>query len=172
MGTPKGDAMTFERRIAALFRMDDRTWERHANPWSVWSRASVMPLLLIALWARVWFGWWALAALVAVLIWAFVNPRLFPPPGNTDNWASRAVAGERLWIIRDRTPLPERHRIVPHLLSAFAGIGFLAGLAGAVLYDPALAVCGTLVTLLAKFWFLDRMVWLHQDMKDEGQSGE
>jgi hypothetical protein len=27
--------------------MDDATWFRHANPWSVWTRASVLPLVIL-----------------------------------------------------------------------------------------------------------------------------
>ena len=37
--------------IAALFRMDERVWERHANPLSVWSRFATFPLILLALWS-------------------------------------------------------------------------------------------------------------------------
>ena len=38
--------MTFEARIARLFAMDEATWARHANPWSVWTRFTALPLLL------------------------------------------------------------------------------------------------------------------------------
>ncbi len=51
--------MTFERTIARLFRMDDATWLRHANPWSVILRFTVLPLLILAFWSRLWLGWWA-----------------------------------------------------------------------------------------------------------------
>ena len=34
--------MTLERKIASAFRMDDETWKRHANPWSVWTRNTVL----------------------------------------------------------------------------------------------------------------------------------
>lgn len=46
--------MTIERKIASFFRLNDETWKRHANPWSVISRNTVLPLLIIAFWSRIW----------------------------------------------------------------------------------------------------------------------
>ncbi len=40
--------MTIERTIAQLFNLDDVTWLRHANPWSVILRFTVLPILIIA----------------------------------------------------------------------------------------------------------------------------
>jgi len=34
--------------------MDDATWKRHANPWSGWSRITILPLLCLAIMSRVW----------------------------------------------------------------------------------------------------------------------
>ena len=51
--------MTLGEGITSIFQMDDNTWERHANPWSVWSRTTVLPALILAAWSRVWIGWWA-----------------------------------------------------------------------------------------------------------------
>ena len=39
-------------------RMDDATWRRHANPWSVWTCATVLPVIIFAVWSRVWIGRW------------------------------------------------------------------------------------------------------------------
>lgn len=40
--------MTLERKISNIYKLDDRAWLRHANPWSVWTRNTVMPLLILA----------------------------------------------------------------------------------------------------------------------------
>jgi len=40
--------MTLERKIATVFALDDQTWRRHANPWSVLLRSTVLPLLVLA----------------------------------------------------------------------------------------------------------------------------
>ncbi|WNN88973.1 DUF6653 family protein [Gloeocapsopsis dulcis] len=38
--------MTLESKIAAAFSMSDDTWAHHANPWSVWTRFTVLPLVV------------------------------------------------------------------------------------------------------------------------------
>ena len=45
--------MTFEEKLSAVFGLDDETWMRHANPWSVWTRTTVLPVLVISFWSRV-----------------------------------------------------------------------------------------------------------------------
>ncbi len=42
--------MTLERKIARAFAMSDEVWALHTNPWSVWTRFTVLPLLVLAIW--------------------------------------------------------------------------------------------------------------------------
>jgi hypothetical protein len=156
--------MTMEARIARAHRMDDAAWARHANPWSVWTRVPILPLLALAVWSRVWIGWWALVPVAALLAWTWVNPRVFPPPPSTASWASRAVLGERLWLARDAVPVPARHRRIPLLLNALSAAGAVLLLYGLVWLVPWAALTGLSVALLSKMWFLDRMVWIVADM--------
>ena len=157
--------MTIERRIAALFRMDDAAWARHANPWSGWTRvATGFPLIILAVWSRVWIGWWAILPVAATMIWLWLNPRLFPPPASTENWMSQGVLGERLWLNRDKRPIPQHHHLVPHVLSAIAATAGLAVVYGLVVLDAVVTISGALVAMLAKMWFIDRMVWIYRDM--------
>lgn len=158
--------MPFERYITRAFRMDEATWARHASPWSVWTRNSVLPLFVMALWSRDWIGWWSLLPVTAVLFWAWYNPRAFSPPAHTDNWASKAVFGERVWIARQTIPIPAHHAraaIVLALVSA-TGLPFLAyGLYALAIWPTLL---GMALVMLGKLWFVDRMVWLYEDMKN------
>ena len=156
--------MTFEARLARLFAMDEATWARHANPWSVWTRFTALPLLLAAVWSHAVLGWGALLPVALVLAWIWVNPRAFPPPRSTESWAARATFGERLWLDRNRRVVPRRHRRLPHVLSTLGGLGFALAVAGALAlrFWPMLA--GLLLCVLAKLWFCDRMVWLYEDM--------
>src|SRR5687767_10226355 len=101
--------MAYERAMAQAFGMDEGTWARHANPWSVWTRYTVLPLLMLAIWSRVWLGWWSIVPVLLTLLWAWLNPRLFPVPSSTNNWASMAVLGERVWMNRGKVPLPQHH---------------------------------------------------------------
>ncbi|WP_255149740.1 DUF6653 family protein [Halorarius halobius] len=67
-------------------------WERHANPWSGWSRAATTPVLVYALYHRNW------RLLAAGLVWLVVNPAAFPPPERDDAWMTRGVRAERAWL--------------------------------------------------------------------------
>jgi len=115
--------MTLEERIARGFRMDDVTWERHANPWSVWTRFTALPLVILAVWSRAWLGRRAVVPVALSLLWTWINPRIFSKPRSTDNWASKGVLGERVWMNRKKVPIPEHHRLLPNILNAISGLG-------------------------------------------------
>ena len=159
--------MTKEQKIASLFAMDDETWEKHANPWSVWTRNTVLPVLIVAFWSRVWLGWLAIAPVAIAIIWMWVNPRLFKKPKSTDNWASKSVLGERIWLNRKAVPVPERHRRAPNILSAVSGTGFLFVIYGVYFLEIWPVLFGSALVYLGKLWFLDRMVWLYEDTKED-----
>ena len=158
---------TSERRVASLFGLKGDSWMRHANPWSVWTRFAVLPLLILAVWSRDWIGWWSLAAVVAVLVSMMVNPMLFGEPRSTRNWASKGVFGEHIWSDRDTVEVPpqfltSRVPAVTYTLQA-AGLAVLAY--GLVELDLLLVVSGLVIVQFAKAWYIDRMVLLFEDMK-------
>jgi hypothetical protein len=157
--------MTLERSIAGAFALDDETWRRHANPWSVASRNTVLPILILAFWSRAGLGWYALVPVALALFWTWYNPRIFPAPRTFDSWASKAVFGERFWLNRDVVPVPVHHRTVPNILSAVAGAGMLLVVWGVYAFDPWPALFGMALVYCGKLWFLDRMAWLYEDMQ-------
>lgn len=159
--------MTLEQKIANSFQMDDRTWSRHANPWSVWTRFTVLPLLIIAIWSRVWFGWLSLILIALTLVWMWFNPRLFLKPRTTNNWASKAVLGERVWLNRDQIPVPIHHQRVPNILSIVSALGIPWLILGLVNLEIYPTLIGLILVNMGKLWFIDRMVWLYEDMKDD-----
>ena len=158
--------MTLERKIARAFALDDETWLCHANPWSVLLRNTVLPLLVLAFWSWLWIGWWAIALIALALLWTWFNPRIFPAPSSLDHWASKAVMGERVWLNRDAVPVPERHRTIPNILSGVSGIGMLFVFWGVLMFEFWPTVFGMALVYCGKLWFLDRMAWLWEDMKD------
>jgi hypothetical protein len=158
--------MTLERKIAQAFALDDETWLRHANPWSVALRNTVLPLFVLAFWSRLWFGWWAIVPVALALLWTWFNPRIFPAPTSLDHWTSKAVLGERIWLNRDAVPVPVYHRTVPNVLSAISGTGMLFVFWGLLMFDTWPTVFGMVIVYSGKIWFLDRMVWLWEDMKE------
>ena len=76
----RADAPNKTNRVARLFGLSGESWMRHANPASVWTRFSVLPLLMLAVWSRDWIGLWFLIPLALSLVWLFVNPLFFSPP--------------------------------------------------------------------------------------------
>lgn len=161
--------MGIEKIAAKYFKMSDAVWERHANPWSVWTRFPCLPLLALAVWSRVWIGWLSLLPIAVVCIWIWLNPRAFNKPRSTDHWASKAVLGERVFLEHARSDLPYHHLRAIRMLNLITSAGFLMSIYGLVVLDAASAIVGTALTILGKSWFLDRMVWLYQDMSVENE---
>lgn len=121
------------------------------------------PLLTLAIWSRVWLGWWAIGPVALVLVWNWANPRLFAPPRDYGAWASRAVLGERVWLDRRNRDLPAHHRAWANGLTLASAFGALVWLGGIIAQDPGWTCAGLALTVGPKVWFCDRMVWLHAD---------
>ncbi|MFD9963925.1 DUF6653 family protein [Amycolatopsis sp. NPDC058986] len=73
-----------------------RRWvfRRHSNPWSAWTRWLTTPLVLVPIWNRDWRQ----GAVVAA--WLAANPVVFPEPRDDRAFATRAMLGEELWVVR------------------------------------------------------------------------
>lgn len=153
--------------IERLMAMDTATWERHANPWSAWTRVPILPLFCLAIWARVWIGWWCLLPVGVLLIWIWLNPRAFPKPASTRSWASRAVMGERVWLNRTTTPIPGHHAVWAKILAGLTVLGFPPLVYGLCVTELAWVLLGLALIIGPKMWFLDRMAWLFDDMAQE-----
>ncbi len=153
--------------FAALFQMDERVWERHANPWSVWTRFATFPFLMLAIWSWHWIGWACLVPISLLAAWLWLNPRIFPPPSSTQSWASRAVMGERVFMLRVLHPVPVEHTNVITLLGIATSVsGFLMA-GGFLTAEPITFTVGGLLLIVFKFWFCDRMAWLFDEMSED-----
>lgn len=150
----------FERMIA----MDDTAWARHANPLSVCSRMTILPLMTAALLSRAWLGWGAVLPVALVLAWTWWNPRAFRPPAHTESWAAHGTFGERIFLNRAKVPIPAHHSRWAKGLAwaSAAGLPFWAW--GLWSFDAGLILAGLTLMTGGKLWFVDRMVWLYQDM--------
>jgi hypothetical protein len=141
------------RALARLHRLDAEGWQRHANPWSVWTRVPILPAAVLVLLGREALGARTWVLIAGLASWALVNPRAFPPPASTASWASRAVLGERRWLERGRPPDP-----AVRLSLALSVAGLVPLALGVVQFAPTAALAGLAITLAGKFLFLDRMV--------------
>ncbi len=154
--------------ISKMMLMSDATWIRHANPWSVWTRIiTCLPLLTVSLWSRAWIGEWSFLPVLASLLWIWINPRIFPEPKSTNNWASQGVLGERVWLNRKRISIPKHHLTAASILLAVSAAGIFPYVYGVFLLSFWPTVSGGLLMYFGKLWYFDRMVWLYRDMKDE-----
>jgi len=145
---------------------------RHANPKSVWSRFTVLPILIVAFWSRIWLGWWALLPIVLAIAWMFLNPVVFPKASSTDNWASKAVLGERVWANRHRVPVPDHQKKLPNVLNAASALGMVVVIWGVVMLSMWPTITGAIVGVTFKLWYVDRMVWLYEDMRHLPEYGK
>ena len=150
-----------------MMSMDDATWKRHANPWSVYTRFSCLPLIVLAIWSRVWLGWWCLVPIVLACFWTWFNPRLFNEPKSLDSWASKGVMGERVFLNRKKNPIPQDHLDMANILTVLSAIGVLILAYGLIVLSFWVVMAGLIGTILPKVWFVDRMVWLYEDITRE-----
>lgn len=155
--------------IEKLFSMTDDVWERHANPWSVWTRYSCLPFLILAIWSREWIGIYSLIPITIVILWTWLNPRAFQKPKTTDHWASKAVLGERIWLHHPKDQIPSHHHRAIKNINIVLCLGLMCLIWGLIYLKFWPTLLGTLITIIGKSWFLDRMVWLYQDLKDENE---
>lgn len=149
-----------------IMGMDEATWSRHANPWSGWTRMSILPLFSLSVWSRIWLGWDALWLILTLLIWTWLNPRLFPAPKNEDAWMTKAVLGEQIWLRRTIPDIYAHHLTASRYLNLAGGLGVIVMAYGLWQLDLGWTCTGLIAILTTKLWFLDRMVWLRQDMRD------
>lgn len=156
--------MRIDKAIESTMAMNDATWARHANPLSFWTRVPILLLLTLAIWSHAWIGWWCLAPIAALVAWTFINPRAFPPPPHLDDWASKAVLGERHWLARKTTPIPAHHARSALVLSVLSGLSLIPLAYGLWTLDPWAAFLGATLASMFKLWFCDRMAWLASDM--------
>ena len=158
--------MNIEKKLETLFGMTEEVWQRHTNPISVWSRYCSVPILFLAIWSRVWFGWWALVFILLAIFFTWWNPRMFPAPKSTKHWPSMAVLGERVFL-KEQYRLPPHHSDMILFIKYVMFVGLLLVGTGLILLDKQLTILGTLILLIGKSWFLDRMVWLYLELKDQ-----
>lgn len=164
--------MTVERKIANLFKLTDGNWMKHANPWSVWTRYSVLPIIVLAFWSRVWIVWWSIIPVIISLAWIYFNPVFFGKAKSTKNWASKSVLGERVWLNRDKIDVPKYHQTLPNILNGVSSAGMILSIWAIVTLSIWPAILGISLTYLGKSWYLDRMVWLYEDMKHLPEYGK
>ena len=77
--------------------------------------------------------------------------------------------GERVWLARKDTPIPEHHAKAAGILAGLAGTGMPFVAYGLWTLEFWPTFIGVVLIVIFKMWFLDRMVWLYNDMAKENE---
>ena len=126
-----------------IARLRRKVFERHANPWSAWSRWASTPLVVVPVWTRKW------THAAPVLAWMIANAVVFPKPEHERAWATRAVLGEEMWIV-------ERPRDAAMAVNAGSVACLVAALIAARrrTLAPAIAATAGAMALIMVYWKL------------------
>jgi hypothetical protein len=85
-------------------------------------------------------------------------------PKSLDNWGSKSVLGERCWSERKEKPVQQHHNTPVLILKILQSIGGIILIVGLWKLEINLTIIGTIIVYLSKMWFLDRMVWIYEEM--------
>jgi hypothetical protein len=150
--------------VAGAFRMSDEAWKRHANPWSVWTRVAAIPMMILAIWSRLWLRWWCLVPIAAMVVWLWLNPHVFAPVETRTSWAAK-------WL-KEGDRVPPDHLRVLRLSPACAWADVPIGAAGFVLLVCGLVtlevwptVFGATLIVLGQLWRIDRLVVFYESTR-------
>lgn len=148
-----------------LMFMDETTWQRHANPWSVYSRFTVLPALTLAIWSREWLGWWCVPLIFLAIFWNWYNPRAFAPVEKVSGWASEGVVGERIYLEKEVRSIRSGHVTAVRILSSCTALAAIIWVWGLWTQAYPAIFLALALTITFKAWVFDRMVWIYKDHK-------
>lgn len=129
---------------------EDVLWSRHANPKSGWSRVPTGAVLVYAVFRRDW------RLLLAGLLWAVLNPFVFPPPESEDAWMTRAVLAERWWIREEENATVGVG--YPNICNLGGALAFLVAFVAAWRRRPMEAATGAVLGTALKLWWVGVLV--------------
>ncbi len=159
--------MQLNKLLLKIFLPDDESWLKHANPWSIWTRFATLPFIILAIWSRVWIGWYCLLPLALLIVWIVINPTLFKKPTSYSSWGSRAVLGERIYMKGKENPIPAHHKTPIIILNILQTLSVLILGLGLWKLNVYITLHGATALYLSKMWFLDRMVWLYEEVSEQ-----
>jgi hypothetical protein len=68
---------------------------------------------------------------------------------------------------RKEKPVPAHHKTMPGILNLISSAGMILAIRAIVMLSPWMAGLGVALAYPGKSWYLDRMVWIYEDMKTE-----
>lgn len=109
------------------------------------------PLLILSVYRR------DRSLLIGTLLLVVMNPLAFSPPEDDSAWSTRVVLGEQVWLTqRIRSSMRDL------LLVTLALPVYVYTLRSAVKQQPIKTALSTVTSLVAMFFFFDRMTQLYE----------
>ncbi|WP_436929390.1 DUF6653 family protein [Halosimplex halobium] len=127
-------------------RLAEFLWERHANPWSGWTRVFAFPVLVYAILTR------RRRLLVAAVAAIAVNPVVLPQPDDAQAWTSDVIQAERYWVDHGK------HGAVLRSLDAATLPVTVGALYAAYRRKPRSTAVLTALSMALKFAFVNALV--------------
>jgi hypothetical protein len=78
---------------------------------------------------------------------------------------SKGVFGEKIFSQRKKIEIPSHHVTVANITTLLTIIGVAILIYGLVILEIWPTVAGAAIAFLGKVWYVDRMVWLYEDMR-------
>jgi len=145
-------------------RAEELLWERHANPWSGWTRLPTGAVVVYAVYRRDW------RLLLAGVLWAAVNPFLFSPPETDDAWMTRAVRAERWWLREQDNGTVGRS--YPNVCNTLGAVSFGYALVAAWNRRPAGTALATVLGTALKLWWVGVLVRRYDSVRESNADSD
>ncbi|ELZ27626.1 hypothetical protein C475_06890 [Halosimplex carlsbadense 2-9-1] len=137
-------------------RLAEFLWERHANPWSGWTRVFAFPVLVYAVLTR------RKRLLVAAVAAIAVNPVVLPQPDDAQAWTSDVIQAERYWVDHGN-----QGTLLRSLDAATLPVT-VGALYAAYRRKPRSAAVLTALSMALKFAFVNALVRHYEAATDDG----
>jgi len=129
----------------------NKFWQKHANPWSGWTRIAIYPFLFLSIWYHNWYG------LALLILWTIINPLVFPKPKKIRYWVSKVVLGEQLYMKKGYF---QKNFIL--VLTLLGTISFFYALYATYINSFWPALYTATLAFVFKLWISDRMVFYYE----------
>ena len=125
-------------------------------------------LLSLSIWSHIWVGTYAALALtvLSLAVLLFLQRQRMVGP-RKPSWANAVGYGERIWLNRLHTPIPDK--VSARITTLYLGywLGAVIAYSGGITTSPVLTVTGLAVAYSAQLVCFQKLAALFEQMKDK-----
>jgi hypothetical protein len=101
-----------------------------------------------------------------VVIWLYLNIFIFPPITTPQNWTSKGIYGEKIWLSK-RSELPKHYDVIQKWLIILGLLGMIFIAIGLYQLHIWMSILGAVILILAQLWRIDRFSTLYDLLNKE-----